>query len=461
MGRFQHAIVIGSGMAGLLAGRVLANHFEQVTIVERDQFPDAPQPRNGVPQSRHLHVLLMRGQLILEALFPGLRDQLIQTGAVPLNPSGDVALFSAFGWLPRYESNLVQISMSRDLLDWTIRQRLEQVENVKFLPESQVTGLIATEDGQGIAGVKIRDQSLYADWIVDASGQTSKTPQWLEALGYEPPSEMFVNAFIGYSSRIYRLPADFQADWKGIFITCAPQGATRGGVLFPIEGDRWSVGLAGAERDYPPTTEAEFLEFAKTLVSPDIYEAIKEAEPLTPIYGFRRTENRLRQYEKMQRQPENFVVIGHAACTFNPIYGQGMTVAALSAQTVDQCFTKHRSSSLKGLARKIQKEVAKVQDQPWTFAINQDYRYSSAEGLKSQGLNRLLDMYFDHLGQLMTQKAEIYQAFLEVMHMLKPASSLFQPGIAIQVLGQALRSTAARETNKKETIERSTVSNNA
>jgi 2-polyprenyl-6-methoxyphenol hydroxylase-like FAD-dependent oxidoreductase len=146
MRKQQHAIVIGSGMAGLLAGRVLANHFEQVTIVERDAFPDTPQPRNGMPQSKHLHVLLMRGQLILEALFPGLRDQLLQAGAIALNPSGDVALFSAFGWLPRYESNLVQLSMSRDLLDWMIRQRLEQFSNVHFLARSQVTGLIPTEN---------------------------------------------------------------------------------------------------------------------------------------------------------------------------------------------------------------------------------------------------------------------------------------------------------------------------
>ncbi|MCU0550164.1 MAG: FAD-dependent monooxygenase [Leptolyngbya sp. Prado105] len=449
MSRFKHAIVIGAGMAGLLAGRVLANHFEQVTIVERDRIPDLPQSRNGMPQSRHLHVLLMRGQLILEALFPGLRDQLLQAGAISLNPSGDVALFGAFGWLPRYQSNLVQLSMSRDLLDWTIRERLKQIPNVQFLSESQVTGLIATEDGQGISGIKIRDQSLFADWIVDASGQTSKTPQWLSALGYEPPEETFVNAFIGYSSRIYRLPKDFQADWKGIFITCSPQGATRGGILFPIEGDssdphsvRWLVGVSGAERDYPPTTEAEFLAFTKTLISPEIYEAIREAEPLTPIYGFRKTENRLRQYEKMQRQPENLVVTGHAACTFNPLYGQGMTVAALSAQTLNQCFATHRSSSLQGLARKVQREVAKVQNQPWTFAINQDYRYPSAKGMKSKGFNRLLDAYFDNLGQLMTQKAEIYEAFLEVMHMLKPASSLFQPGIALQVLGQAMRSHA-------------------
>ncbi len=134
MRKFEHAIVIGSGMAGLLAGRVLANHFEQVTIIERDAFPDMPEPRPGMPQSRHLHVLLMRGQLILEELFPGLRDQLLKAGAVALDPSGDVELFGAFGWLPRYESNLMQLSMSRDLLDWTIRNRLKEISNVQFLP---------------------------------------------------------------------------------------------------------------------------------------------------------------------------------------------------------------------------------------------------------------------------------------------------------------------------------------
>jgi 2-polyprenyl-6-methoxyphenol hydroxylase-like FAD-dependent oxidoreductase len=441
MQQFKRSIVIGGGMAGLLAGRVLANHFEQVTIVERDVFPDAPQPRHGLPQSRHLHVLLMRGQLILEALFPGLRDQLLQAGAIALNPSGDVALYGAFGWLPRYESNLMQISMSRDLLDWMIRQRLKEFPNVQFLTESKVTGLIPTEDGKGIAGIAIQNQTHLADWIVDASGQTSQTPQWLQTLGFEPPKEAFVNAFIGYSSRIYRLNPDFQANWKGIFIACTPQGETRGGALFPIEGDRWSIGLSGAERDYPPTDEAGFLAFAKSLVSSEIYDAIKDAEPLTPIYAFRGTENRLRRYEKMSRHPENFVVLGHAACAFNPIYGQGMTVAALSAQTLDLWFERQRSQSLKGLARKVQRAVAKVQDQPWFFAINQDYQYRTAEGLKSSGLSRMLDLYFDHLGPLMTQKAEIYQAFLEVTHMLKPGSSLLHPKIAFQVLRHAMKAS--------------------
>lgn len=438
---FRHAIVIGGSIAGLLAGRALANHFERVTIIERDAFPETPEPRNGTPQSHHLHALLMRGQLVMEQFFPGLRDQLIAAGAILLDPAQDVELNSAFGWLPRYTSNLTQISLSRPLLDWCIRQRLATFTNVQFLPSTTVQDLVPSEDGTAIAGVVVRTaettQTLSADWVVDASGSKSKTPQWLKSLGYEPPKEIVVNAFVGYSSRIYRRPENAPTEWKGLFISPAPPDRTRGGAVFPIEGDRWMVGLAGADRDYPPTDEAEFLEYAKTLDSTEFYEVIKDAEPLTPIHGFKGTENRLRYYDRMPRHPDHFIIMGHAACAFNPIYAQGMTVAALTAELLDQNFAKH-TGSLKGFAKQLQRKIGKLQEQPWTFAISQDHRFRGAEGFKPTRSGQWLDRYFDHLGELMTERPEIYQAFLEVIHMLKPGSSLMHPRIAVQVFQHTL-----------------------
>lgn len=439
----RHAIVIGGSIAGLLAGRALANHFERVTIIERDTFPDTPQPRHGTPQSYHLHVLLMRGQLVLEQFFPGLQNEFVASGAVLLDPAKDVELNSAVGWLPRYASNLTQISLSRPLLEWTIRKRLSAFANVQFLPSTVVKELVPSDDGTAIAGVIVRTgdrtQTLKADWIVDASGGTSKTPQWLEALGYTPPEEVVVNAFVGYASRIYQRPENAPTEWQGLFISCAPPHRTRGGVIFPIENDQWMVGLAGADHDYPPNDEAGFLEFVQSLDSSEFYPAIKEAKPLTPIYSFKGTENRLRYYDRMPRHPENFIVVGHAACAFNPIYGQGMTVAALTAQLLDQNFEK-RSGTLKGFARQLQRKIGKLQAQPWNFAISQDYRYPGAEGYKPAAMGKWFDRYFDYLGQLMTEKTEIYQAFLEVIHMLKPSSTLLHPKIAVQVLQRALRS---------------------
>ncbi|MFB2977395.1 NAD(P)/FAD-dependent oxidoreductase [Microseira sp. BLCC-F43] len=447
----SHALVIGGSIGGLLAGRVLANHFQQVTIIERDIYPDAPVPRKGVPQSQHLHALLTRGQMILEELFPGLKDELIAAGAPLLEVGSDSAWYSRFGWAVRFNSGIKIIALSRGLLDFCVHRRMNGIPNLRFLLGATVTKLLANGDNTGIAGVSvrwrnpsdgsIREEQLLADLVVDASGKTSKAPEWLKELGYIPPKETVVNPFVGYASRIYRRPENFQADWQSLFVQSAPPEGTRGGVLFPIEGDRWIAGMGGINRDYPPTDEAGFLEFVRSLPTPAIYEAIKEAEPLTPIYGYRDTENRLRHYDSLPRYPENFLVVGHAACAFNPVYGQGITVAALEAQTLDKCLHQHSNRNFKGFARQVQKQLATVHAVPWMAATSEDYRSPGTEGGKPDFFTQLMHRYMDGILQLAMNNTDVYRRFLEVMHMLKPSTALFHPRIFIQVLRQIIQSS--------------------
>ena len=457
-----HALVIGGSMAGLLAGRVLANHFDQVTIIERDFFPENPVPRRGVPQSCHFHLLLKRGRMILEQLFPGLQNELVAAGAPVLDPRTDTAWFSPAGWAMQFDPDLTDLVIfSRDLLDWVIRHRLATFANIRFLEGGIVTGLLANSNKTGIAGVAVRfrnrsevdstsEENLYADLVVDASGKVSKAPQWLRTLGYAPPPETVVNAFVGYASRLYQARANFQADQSSVFVSMAPPSRTRGGAIFPIEGDRWIVGLGGGDRDYPPTDESGFMEFARSLPTPIIYNAIKEAEPLTPIYSYRGTENRWCHYERLRRHPENFLVVGHAACAFNPIYGQGMTVAALDAQTLDQCLHERRQrypdGNLKGLARQVQHKLAKVHGVAWMFATSQDYRYQGTEGGKPSFITQLMIQYMDQVLKLATEDAKICQAFLEVMHMVKPPITLFHPNIVVKVLKQVFKPFSSIES---------------
>ena len=445
----SHALVIGGSIGGLLAGRVLANHFDQVTIIERDIYPDEPVPRKGVPQSQHLHALLTRGQMILEELFPGLKDELIAAGAPVLEVGSDSAWYSRFGWAVRFNSGITTIALSRGLLDFCVHRRMNAIANVRFLEATTVTKLLANADNTGIAGVSVRwrnpsddsihSEELFADLVVDASGKTSKAPEWLKELGYTPPKETVVNPFVGYASRIYRRPENFQAEWRSLFVQSAPPLGTKGGVLFPIEGSRWIAGMGGINRDYPPTDEAGFLEFARSLPTPAIYEAIKEAEPLTPIYGYRDTENRLRHYESLPRYPENFLVVGHAACAFNPVYGQGITVAALEAQTLDKCLHQHSDRNVKGFARLVQKQLATVYAVPWMAATSEDYRSPGTEGGKPDFVTRLMHRYMDGILKLAMNNTDVYRTFLEVMHMLKPSTALFHPRIVIQVLGQSIK----------------------
>ena len=371
------AIVIGGSITGLIAARVLTDYFEQVTIIERDRFPEKPEFRQGVPQSLQVHALLTKGKEILEQLFPGLTSELIENGATETDAVADWRYLFADGWAPSFRSGITIPTCSRNLLENVIRKRLSNYHNLEFLEAHQVSGLLVSIDRQTITGVTVKSQQnqefeLSAQLVVDASGRNSQTPKWLESLGYPKPQETVINSFLGYASRWYQKPPEFVAPWKGVTLMTKPQDCKRGGVLYPVENQTWIVTLAGIGKDYPPTDEDGFLEFARSLRSSEIYEAIKSAQPISPIYGYRRTENRLRHYEKLDKFPENFVVMGDAVCSFNPVYGQGMTVAALAGLTLTNCLKQQKlnqtNPNLLGLSRQFQKQLAQINETPWLVA---------------------------------------------------------------------------------------------
>ncbi len=464
-GYSNHAIVIGGSMAGLLAGRVLADHFEQVTIIESDRFPEKPVPRKGVPQSSHLHILLTRGRMIIEKLFPGLQDELIAAGAPVLDMGADMPWLNGAGWTVRFQSGFNILAFSRDLLDWKIRRRLSAFANVRFLEECKVTRLLSNSDGTSVTGVSVsfhnasaraKEEELFADLVVDASGRGSKAPQWLKAIGYTPPAETAVDASPGYASRIYDIPSGFGADWKGVYIQTSPPFRIRGGVLYPIEGNRWIVTVCGMMADYPPTDEAGFLEFVRSLPSPMIYDAIKDAMPRSPISIYHAPGNRLRHYERLASQPEGFVVVGDAVCTFNPVYGQGMTIAALGAITLDQCLRELEQQGNKSLPQRFQKKLSQVNRVPWLLATNQDSRYPRAKGKTPSYIDRLMQSYLDRVTQLTTNNTSVCLVMFEVIHMLKPITALFQPNIVFQVLKQALNFSSERKVASSQSPQYST-----
>jgi len=246
----NHALVIGGSMAGMLAARVLADHFERVTILERDRFAeDGPVPRKGVPQARHVHALLKRGRVALERLFPGIGDELIAASAPTLDMANDIAWLNPAGWGVRFPSDLGFVSFSRDLLDWHVRRRLAaDTGSVHFLKGYDVTGLVPGPDGTGVAGARVRqrdgsgagngEKELHADLVVDATGRGSRAPEWLEALGYTRPEETVINAHLGDATRVYRRPPASAPTGRGVRAGCAagdharrPSPPHRGGSL--------------------------------------------------------------------------------------------------------------------------------------------------------------------------------------------------------------------------------------
>ncbi|MEZ4731695.1 MAG: FAD-dependent monooxygenase [Caldilineaceae bacterium] len=390
----RHAIVVGGSIAGLLAARVLTEHFARVTIIERDAIDGSPEFRKGAPQARHAHALLGRGQAIMEELFPGFIQELRSNGGVALNMGRDFAFYIHGAWSRPFTSAIVNTGSSRPLLEATLYRRLATHPQLQFLPGQEVLGLSTDEGGQRVTGVHLRERVaggpretfLPADLVVDASGRSSQTPRWLAQLGYTPPEEISVNAFPGYATRIYRRPTDFSAKWKALYMMPKAPTHSRGGVILPMEGDRWQVTLIGMAKDYPPTDEAGFLDFARNLPSPRLYEAIKDAEPLTAPYGYRQAENRLREYEKLPRYLEGLLVCGDAVYALNPVYGQGMTVAALGSQVLDKCLKAQRQRNpygdLTGLAKQFQQQLAKIIADPWQLATGQDLGWPTTEGGK-------------------------------------------------------------------------------
>jgi 2-polyprenyl-6-methoxyphenol hydroxylase-like FAD-dependent oxidoreductase len=430
----HRAIVIGASLAGMVAAQVLRDHFDEVVIVERDHVSKGPEPRSGVPQSRHIHVLLVRGARILEELFPGFREELIEAGAPVVDWPSEVLWLAPAGWVQRTGAPFEMLSPSRDVLDWTVRTRVLSGAGVSLLDRHDATGLVASGQPRRIGGVNVRsrvdgtDTDLEAALVVDASGRDSHAPAWLAALGYPPVRESVVNAFLGYSSRVYAPPDGIEVDWKAIVLTSRPPEAKRAGVLFPLDGGRWHVTLVGTGHDYPPTDEAGFVEFAQTLRSPILHDVLAEATPLTSISGYRRTENQLRHYERMASMPDGFVVLGDAASAFNPVYGQGMSVAGLAGIALREWLQTGGTSAA------FQKRLADTVATPWLLATSEDFRFPTTEGGKPGPMTRLMHRYIDRVIAVATMDNIVLDTFIGVVHLIRPPSDLFRPEVAARVL---------------------------
>lgn len=432
-----HAVVIGGSVAGLTAARVLADHVDRVTVLERDALPAGPTDRRGTPQARHVHALLIRGQRILEGLFPGLTEAVVAAGGETPNMGLDAEWHMLGGVRPRYASALTPLCMSRPLLEAAIRERAVAWPGIAVRGGVAVEGLVA-EQGR-VTGVRLRDaetgeeEVLRADLVVDASGRGSKAPDWLVALGYSAPRESVITSKAGYATRVYARPAGFDA-WRVLYVQPSPPWGRRGAIITPIEGDRWHVTLIGMAGDHPPTDEAGFVAFADSLPVGAVGAAIRMAEPLSPIYGFHRGENRLRHFEALAARPEGFVALGDAVYALNPVYGQGMTLAAIGAETLGAALAAEGIGA-RGLAARFQAALAGAITGPWQLATGEDLRWPIPE---NAGLvppeAQAVQAYIDAVQRLSLVHADVAEAFYRVQHMLDEPGALFRPDIVLRVL---------------------------
>ncbi|SDR13136.1 FAD-dependent monooxygenase [Natronobacterium texcoconense] len=428
--RDGRAVVLGAGVAGLLAARVLADAFEAVTVIERDPLPDVAEPRRGVPQGNHVHVLLEGGRAAIDDLCPGFSDDVTASGGVIT--SGTEFRIYVQGDTLRTDHQSLHLA-TRALYEHTVRRRVASLEGVEMRSGCQFVDYVADGESTAVEGVTIRNREsdrerLVADLVVDATGRTSRTPEWLETHGYDRPPVDEVEIDIGYASTFVERPPD---DRRGVSLEAeAPR--TRGAFLVPVEGDRWLVNLHGVHGDHPPTDPDGFEAFAATLPFPIVSEILSD-HPMTDgdvaFYPF--PSNRRYRYEKLDRFPDGLVVVGDAIASFNPVNGQGMSVAALEALLLHHALVK---TGRDGLELEFFDDAAAVVDVAWNLSVGGDLAFSQTEGELPRGA-AAYDWYVNRLIRRAHTDVRLADVLWSVFMLERPPSVLFRPRVVWRAFG--------------------------
>nr|WP_238812935.1 monooxygenase [Paraburkholderia sp. SG-MS1] len=420
-------------MSGLLAARVLSDFYTIVTVLERDAFPAADTPRKGVPQGRHTHGLLARGSAVLEEFFPGYNSEVIaQSGGLIGDVANDVVWIGRNVRLANGASDLIGLLASRPVLEGHLRRRLMRLPNVRAIDNCTVRGLATDPVRRRVTGVRTYiegkpEETVNADLVVDATGRGASSAAWLEELGYPPPANEKVEIGISYMTRTYRRrPTDLDGKQGIVIAGSAPHW--RNGVMLAQESDSWIVSAGGYLGDDAPDDDEGFLAYLATLPTMEIHDVVASAEPLSDYRRYRYASNLRRRYEKLARFPENYLVFGDAICSFNPVYGQGMTVAAEEALALQRCLQPGSND----LARRFFRAAAKIVDIPWDIAVGNDLRHPLVEGARPLML-RFINWYIGKLHLAATRDSTLATSFLKVVNLMMPPSSLLSPAVAMRV----------------------------
>lgn len=427
----RRAVVIGGSIAGLLAARVLSDYFDNVTIVERDRLPHGSEHRRGTPHGRHSHAILAGGLRVVEDLFPGLSQELINGGAVPGDPLGSGNWFFEGGDLKRTPIGEPSLLLSRPFLESAIRTRVRQIDNVTILDGRSVRNLIAL-NGR-VTGVHTDYGTLSADLVVDTSGRGSQCSRWLKALGFASPRQEEVEVRLSYTTRYFhRLKDHLNGDTFAV-VPHTPVGK-RGGVALAQEDDRWTITLFGYFGERAPGDLDGFLEYAKSLPAPYLYSVIRDAEPIGDAAFMSFPGSSRRRYEELRSFPQGLLVFGDALCSFDPIYGQGMSVAALQAAELSDVLKDGDIN----LARRFFDRAAKVIDNPWNIAVGGDLKIPETLGKRPMSV-RIINWYIAKLHKYGHRDAEAAAAFVRVAQLLDTPNSLFRPWLVWRVLTSNVR----------------------
>ncbi|MCJ8010884.1 FAD dependent oxidoreductase [Paenibacillus sp. KQZ6P-2] len=408
----EQAIIIGGGIGGLLAARVLSDYYREVLIVDKDDFPAKPGNRSGTPQAYHPHRLTPRGRMILDRLFPGFNEDLLAEGA-PSSQNKTVHMTNPYGTfnMPNQEN---EATFSRALLEWVFRKRVTKIPNVRIRSKLDVVGLHADPDRTIVTGIRIgasgqsQQSILKADLVLDASGRSSKLTAWLQDLGYNVPEPDILKVSLRYSTCHYQLPPELAAKWDVIRVEGSPARKGHTGVFSIIENHvaemlLWSVGGLDLIK-----TNEEFDQAVRQLADPVIAKILQGLEPLASPRGYRMNELYRQHFEKMKEWPSGLLVLGDALCNFDPIYGLGMTMAAVEADMLEQCLQEQQSRLETGFEQRLLQRLQDVIEPAWWLNCVADLQWPGVEyeGQPLQGID-FAQRYFNLFLQQATTKQNV------------------------------------------------------
>jgi len=433
----HHAIILGGSFAGLMTAKALSHHYKKVTIIEKDKVHRHPEARKGQPHTQHLHGLLPAALNILNDYFPGFYDDVTNNGGVTNDLGLSMNWYTHGGYKKNVFMGITGISLSRPLLEHIVRERVLAMPNITLIDNTPAKAFLSSSDKQHVTGVLVDDKQsgetkIYeADLVIDCTGRGSQTPKWLKQLGYDEVPVTEVKIDVTYTTRVYkRNPEDERGRW---WIACTPEAPKerRNGAVFPIEGNRWIVSVGGWHGEKAATDETEFLEFLKTLPNTNIYDIASKSEPLSDIIQYKYPVSIKRNYEKMDRFPTGLLVLGDAASSFNPVYGQGISSTCMQALALDKLLSENISEQK--LAKTFFKRILNIKDKLWQMSTDEDFRFPETTGTRPFGIG-ISNKFVSQLHRATNSDETVCYAFLRVMGLLDPPTKLMRPKMLWKIL---------------------------
>jgi 2-polyprenyl-6-methoxyphenol hydroxylase-like FAD-dependent oxidoreductase len=447
MANMNKAVVIGAGIAGLITARMLSEYYKEIYIVERDELPTTPANRQGTPQSFHPHRVLPRGHMILERYFSGYTNDLLDNGAYP-SDAEEIVLVNPFG-------NLIvrppagSASSSRALLEWVLRRRVQNIHNVHFITNTEVIGFMSSEDRQTIIGVYTKERKknnqedlLTADMVIDSSGRSSKVIKWLHSLGHTVPNQEVLKVFLGYSTQYYKIPLEAQKQWRSVISDAQPAKGISNGTLIRIEDDIAGTLLfsAGGEH-YPSIKPDEYQEELKSLNTSEIANIVDYLEPLQAPRGYRTSESIRQHFEQMENWPSGLLVLGDAFCSFDPIHGQGITVAAIEAEIIENGLEEQIRNPQPYFERHVLHRMQEAIEPAWWLSSIADLRWNGVKHIGTTPLKgvtfaqKYIDLFTKKATELATKgNSKFYLMQFLMNSLVLPPSKFFNAEILTIIL---------------------------